>query len=360
MKQINLKLMQSYPIIFLKDLDDLSLNIRTYLQQQKVFIISDTNVAEFYLNTVKALLTKDNILVHSYVFKAGEKQKTIKTLSDIINYAMSVGIDRQYVVIALGGGVVGDIAGFFASVYMRGLKYIQLPTTLLAMVDSSIGGKTAVNTDTGKNIVGTFYQPQCVLINAKFLHTLNSRHLKNGMAEVIKYAVSFDYKFFGQLKLIFNKSIISEKDFENIIYKSCKYKADIVQTDEKETKGIRELLNFGHTFAHALETITKYKKFLHGEAVVFGMIFVCKLAEKISYAKNGTTEILEDMLIDAGFKTKINVKYNADKFFAIMKRDKKSISNKIKFVLPQKIGLIKSQIEVDDKTVLNLLKEVLK
>lgn len=360
MKKINLKLTQSYPIIFLKGLSELSLILKGYLQQKKVLIISDTNVAEFYLDTVKALLTKDNILVHSYVFKAGEKQKTIKTLSDIIDYAMSVGIDRQYVVIALGGGVVGDIAGFFASVYMRGLKYIQLPTTLLAMVDSSIGGKTAVNTETGKNIAGTFYQPQCVLINPQFLHTLNSRHLKNGMAEVIKYAVSFDDKFFQQLKLIFNKSIISEQDFAYIIYKSCKYKADIVQEDEKETKGIRDLLNFGHTFAHALETVTKYKKFLHGEAVVLGMIFVCKLAEKISYAKKGTAEILEDMLINAGFNTKINIKYDHEKFLKVMKRDKKSISKKIKFVLPQRIGSIKSQIEVDDKTVLNLLKEVLK
>ncbi|MDD5021328.1 MAG: 3-dehydroquinate synthase [Endomicrobiaceae bacterium] len=360
MKQINLKVSKSYPIVFLKNLEDLSLNLGMHLQQQKVFIVSDTNVAKFYLDSIKTLLAEDKILVHSYVFKAGEEQKTLGTLSRIIKYAVSVGIDRQYTVIALGGGVVGDIAGFFASVYMRGLKYIQVPTTLLAMVDSSVGGKTAVNTDSGKNIVGTFYQPECVLINTKFLQTLNSRHLKNGMAEVIKYAVSFDDKFFQQLKLIFNKSVISEKDFENIIYKSCKYKADIVQMDEKETKGIRELLNFGHTFAHALETITEYKKFLHGEAVVFGMIFVSKLAETISYAKKGTTKILEDILIDAGFDIKINSNYNADRFFAIMKRDKKSISNKIKFVLPKKIGNIKSKIEVDDKTVLNLLKEVLK
>jgi 3-dehydroquinate synthase len=139
---------------------------------------------------------------------------------------------------------------------MSGLKYIQVPTTLLAMVDSSVGGKTGVNTESGKNIIGTFYQPQCVLINTKFLHTLNSRHLKNGMAEVIKYAVSFDVKFFRKLKLIFEKAVISEKDFENIIYKSCRFKADIVRKDEKETKGLRELLNFGHTFAHALETVT--------------------------------------------------------------------------------------------------------
>ena len=360
MKQITLKVSKSYPIVFLKDLAGLSLNLRMHLQQKKVFIISDTNVAKFYLDSVKTLLAEDKILVYSYIFKAGEEQKNLTTLADIIKFAMSVGIDRQYTVIALGGGVVGDIAGFFASVYMRGLKYIQVPTTLLAMVDSSVGGKTAVNTDSGKNIVGTFYQPQCVLINTKFLQTLSSRHLKNGMAEVIKYAVSFDIEFFKQLKLIFNKSVILEKDFENIIYKSCKYKANIVQMDEKETKGIRELLNFGHTFAHALETITEYKKFLHGEAVVLGMIFVSKLAETISYAKNGTTKILEDILIDAGFDIKINSKYNPSKFFAIMKRDKKSISNKIKFVLPKKIGCIKSKIEVDDKTVLNLLKEVLK
>jgi len=360
MKQINLKVSHGYPIIFLNNFNDLSAQLKKYLIQKKVFIISDTNVAAFYLSKIEGSLKKEKIDVKSYVFKAGEERKNIKILTDIVKYAMNSGIDRQHTVIALGGGVVGDIAGFFASVYMRGLKYIQVPTTLLAMVDSSVGGKTGVNTESGKNIIGTFYQPQCVLINTKFLRTLNSRHLKNGMAEVIKYAVSFDVKFFRELSLIFEKEFISEKDFENIIYKSCKFKADIVGKDEKETKGLRELLNFGHTFAHALETVTEYKEFLHGEAVAIGMLFVCELAERISFAKKNTASVLKKMLTAAGFCLNINKKYDPVKFFAVMKRDKKSVSDKIKFVLPKQIGLIKPKMEVDDKAVLNLLKEVLK
>ena len=360
MKQINLKVSHGYPIIFLNNFNDLSAQLKKYLIQKKVFIISDTNVAAFYLSKIEGSLKKEKIDVKSYVFKAGEERKNIKILTDIVKYAMNSGIDRQHTVIALGGGVVGDIAGFFASVYMRGLKYIQVPTTLLAMVDSSVGGKTGVNTESGKNIIGTFYQPQCVLINTKFLRTLNSRHLKNGMAEVIKYAVSFDVKFFRELSLIFEKEFISEKDFENIIYKSCKFKADIVGKDEKETKGLRELLNFGHTFAHALETVTEYKEFLHGEAVAIGMLFVCELAERISFAKKNTASVLKKMLTAAGFCLNINKKYDPVKFFAVMKRDKRSVSDKIKFVLPKQIGLIKPKMEVDDKAVLNLLKEVLK
>lgn len=360
MKQINLKVSHGYPIIFLNNFNDLSAQLKKYLIQKKVFIISDTNVAAFYLSKIEESLKKEKIDVKSYVFKAGEERKNIKILTDIVKYAMNSGIDRQHTVIALGGGVVGDIAGFFASVYMRGLKYIQVPTTLLAMVDSSVGGKNGVNTESGKNIIGTFYQPQCVLINTKFLRTLNSRHLKNGMAEVIKYAVSFDVKFFRELNLIFEKEFISEKDFENIIYKSCKFKADIVGKDEKETKGLRELLNFGHTFAHALETVTEYKEFLHGEAVAIGMLFVCELAERISFAKKNTASVLKEMLTAAGFCLNINKKYDPVKFFAVMKRDKKSVSDKIKFVLPKQIGLIRPKMEVDDKAVLNLLKEVLK
>jgi len=359
MKKINLNLTSyGYPVIFLKN-SDLYGQIKRFIAKKKVFIISDTVVGSLYLKDFKNLLEKEGILVHSYVFKAGEEQKSIKTLSEIIAYAVSSGIDRQYVVIALGGGVVGDISGFFASVYMRGLKYIQIPTTLLAMVDSSIGGKTAVNTESGKNIAGTFYQPLCVLINTEFLRTLDSRQLKNGMAEVIKYAVSFDKDFFEKLKDIFKKAVISQKDFDFIIYKSCKYKCEIVEKDEKETKGIRELLNFGHTFAHALETVTGYKNFLHGEAVVLGMIFVSKLAEKINFAKKGTCEELKQLLCSCGYELTVKLNKKPEQILNLMKRDKKSVSNKIKFVLPEKIGKIKAKIEVDDKIVINLIKDVL-
>ncbi len=243
---------------------------------------------------------------------------------------------------------------------MRGLKLIQIPTTLLAMVDSSIGGKTGVNIENGKNIVGTFYQPQFVFINVLFLKTLESKQLRNAMAEIIKYAVSFDEKFFNELNLILNKSIITEKDFKKIIYQCCKFKADIVCKDEKEVTGIRELLNFGHTFGHALETVTKYGKFLHGEAVALGILFAARLSEKIKFCNSQTREKIEKIIFDSGFNMKIDKKINPKKILGLMQNDKKSVSKKIKFVLPKKIGQIFSRIEVDDKIVLSAIKEMLK
>ncbi|MDD3053058.1 MAG: 3-dehydroquinate synthase [Endomicrobiaceae bacterium] len=361
MRLIKLKLkLNSYPIIFSDNNEDLITYFKKYLSNRKIFFISDTNVSKFYLKQLQKLCLQEKFNVYSYVFKAGEGQKTIDTLNKLYNYALSVGIDRQFAVVALGGGVVGDTAGFFASTYMRGLKLVQVPTSLLAMVDSSIGGKTGVNIEKGKNIVGAFYQPQFVFVNTQFLKTLDPKHLKNGMAEIIKYAISFDQKFFNKLNLIFQKSIITEKDFKDIIYQCCKFKADIVQRDEKEVTGIRELLNFGHTFAHALETITKYKQFLHGEAVAIGILFVAILAEKIKFCDLATKQKIEEILINAGFNEKISKKLNHNTLLNLMKKDKKSVSQIIKFVLPRKIGQICSRIEVNDQIILKAIEEISK
>ena len=327
---------------------------------KKVFIISDSIVADIYLSKTTKLLKSDGFVVFSYVFKAGEKQKSFKTLMAIYDYALSCGVDRQFTVIALGGGVVGDISGLFASTYMRGLKLVQFPTTLLAMVDSSIGGKTAVNTENGKNIIGTFYQPRFTFINPQFLKTLDMKQLKNGMAEVIKYAISFDEKFFNQLSYKVNSSVLTNEDFNEIIYKCCKFKADIVFKDERETKGIRQFLNFGHTFAHAIETITNYKKFLHGEAVAIGMLFAVKLAAKINMCNKDVEPKVKDLLESFCFDLNPKIKCDAKDLLNLMKKDKKSVSQKIKFVLPSKIGNVVSNIEVQDKLVLQTIEEFLK
>ena len=279
---------------------------------------------------------------------------------DIYNYALKVGIDRKFAVVALGGGVVGDVSGLFASTYMRGLDFIQIPTSLLAMVDSSIGGKTGIDLEMGKNVVGTFYQPKFVYVNSKFLETLKPEHIKNGMGEVIKYAITFSSKFFKELNTILNKSIINKQDFDKLIYESCKFKAKIVEEDEKEKKGVRELLNFGHTFGHALETVTEYKKFLHGEAVVTGMLFVAQLANKIKFCDNRTIQKIKEIIANAGFDDNINLKINADKLLNIMKKDKKSVSKKIRFVLPKEIGKAISGVEVDDKIILKTIKDFIK
>lgn len=361
MNLIDIKLRSnSYPIVFSNDYIELVFYLKKYLPNRKVFFISDSNVSKIYLEKIVNILKKENFSIEKFVFEAGEKSKNIKTLIDIYNYALKVGIDRKTIVVALGGGVVGDVAGFFASTFMRGLKFVQVPTTLLAMVDSSIGGKTGVNLEKGKNIVGTFYQPKFVYINSNFLKTLETNHIKNGMGEVIKYAIAFSSKFFDNLNSLLNNSIFTLNDFNGIIYKCCKLKAKIVEEDEKEQKGVRELLNLGHTFGHALETVTKYKRYLHGEAVVLGILFVVKLANKIKFCDNNTKNSIEQIILNLGFNTKINLQVDAKNILNIMKKDKKSVSKTIRFVLPQKIGKVVSSVEIDDKMILDTIKDFIK
>ena len=360
MKNIKVSLKDnSYPI-FLTDNYKSSLPFfKKFIPNKKVFIISDDIVAGLYLENFKKFMKENKFTLFSFVFCAGEKYKNLKTVESIYNFALSAGIDRQYTVIALGGGVVGDTAGFFAATYMRGLNFVQVPTTLLAMVDSSIGGKTGVNIKEGKNIAGAFYQPKFVFINTSFLKTLPGSHLQNGIAEVIKYAISFDEKFFNYLLKVFNKGFVSNTDYTYIIAKCCKFKADVVSMDEKEKLGIREFLNFGHTFAHALETITEYKKYLHGQAVAFGMLFIADLSVNVNFITDITKQKIYQIMEAAGFvKPKFN--FNVNKFLSLMKKDKKNISTKIKFVLPKKIGKVVSKQEVAEQTVLKTLKEFFK
>ena len=361
MKFINLNLKNNpYKIILSNNYSDLLNNLKKYLPNRKIFFISDTNVSKLYLKELCSLLKKENFVVESFVFKAGEQSKNIKTLTEIYNYALKVGLDRKFTVVALGGGVVGDVSGLFASTYMRGLGLVQVPTSLLAMVDSSIGGKTGVDLEMGKNVVGTFYQPKFVYINSNFIETLSPEHIKNGIGEVVKYAITFSTKFFDELDKILNKSVINKKDFDKIIYECCKFKAKVVEEDEKERKGVRELLNFGHTFGHALETITKYKKYLHGEAVAIGMLFVAELANRIKFCDDITKQKIRDMVISSGFKDKANLKVNPNDLLNIMKKDKKSVSGKIRFVLPKKIGKAVTGMEIDNKIILNTIKDFLK
>ncbi|MBR4632774.1 MAG: 3-dehydroquinate synthase [Elusimicrobia bacterium] len=361
MKIINVKLKQnSYPIILSNSYADLLSKVKKFSPEKKIFIITDTNVSKIYLKEILSLLKKENFIVERFAFEAGEKSKNINTLTKIYNYALKIGIDRKYTVIALGGGVVGDTAGLFASTYMRGLKFVQMPTSLLAMVDSSIGGKTGIDLEGGKNIVGTFYQPKFVYINSNFIKTLKSEHIQNGMGEVIKYAITFSNKFFNELETILNKSIVSKKDFDKIIYESCKFKAKIVEEDEKERKGVRELLNFGHTFGHALETATKYKKYLHGEAVVIGMLFVAELSNRIKFCTEQTKQKIKEIVVNAGFNTEIKLKTDAKTLLELMKKDKKSVSKKIRFVLPEKIGKARTGMEIDDNIILNTIKDFIK
>jgi len=326
----------------------------------KVLIITDKNVAGLYLPSFKSALKKQGVNALSIVIPSGEEGKSLKTLSYLYDKALEMGLDRKSVVVALGGGVVGDISGFFASTYMRGVDYAQVPTTLLAMVDSSVGGKTAVNVRGGKNIAGAFYQPKAVYIDTNFLSTLGARQIKNGFAEVIKYAVSMDAKFFNYLQKVLGGGVIRQKDFEKIIYKSCAYKAKVVKADEKETKGIREVLNFGHTFAHAAETYTLYKKYLHGEAVILGMMFETLLSVEAGLCGREVFDKVKNFLSGAGFKVAPDIKLDARRILGLMKKDKKALAGSIKFTLLKGLGSAKCRVEVSQALVLKTLNKYLK
>jgi 3-dehydroquinate synthase len=322
-------------------------------QTKTFFIITDTNIAKLYLKYLVNLFRQHGYNVKTAVINAGEDGKSMKNLSYLYNKALEAGIDRKSYVIAFGGGVVGDIAGFFAATYMRGIDFIQIPTTLLAMTDSSVGGKTALNVAKGKNIAGAFYQPKLVWINTSFLKSLPERQTRNGLAEIIKYAFIFDYKFYNYLaNLLWNKTI-SSKDFDYMIYRSCSYKSKVVEKDEKEINGLRAVLNFGHTYAHALETATHYKKFLHGEALAGGMLFAAQLSLKLKLCEQETYNKVEKLLNLAAFN--LDIKNNPKQFLALMKKDKKSVNGNINFILIKDIGKTVNK-QVDDNIVFNVLK----
>jgi 3-dehydroquinate synthase len=354
-KTITLHLKEhKYDITISQSANDFFSVLKKQIKTKNLFIITDTNVAKLHLEHLINLLKKHNYNVKTATINAGEEGKSIENLSCLYDKAFKEGVDRKSCAIAFGGGVVGDTAGFFAATYMRGIDFIQIPTTLLAMADSSIGGKTAINISKGKNIAGAFYQPKLVWINSNFLNTLSKRQIRNGLAEIIKYAFIFDEKFYKYLINLLENETISPKDFDYMVYKSCSYKAKVVENDEKETAGLRAVLNFGHTYAHALESATTYKKFLHGEAVAVGMLFAAKLSLKLRLCKKETYNKVTKLLHLAAFN--LDTTNNPKQFLSLMKKDKKSVNGNINFVLIKDIGKTINK-QITDSIVLNCLKE---
>ncbi|MDR1941558.1 MAG: 3-dehydroquinate synthase [Endomicrobium sp.] len=339
-----------YNIIISKNAQDFLSNISKIIKSKNIFVVSDSNVAKLYLNGFIKLLTKTGFNCKSAVIKSGESGKSVKTLEFLYDKALKDGLDRKSCAVALGGGVTGDITGFFAATYMRGIKFAQVPTTLLAMADSSVGGKTAVNTRGGKNIAGAFYQPSFVWINSSYLATLDIRQIKAGLAEIIKYSFTFDKKFYDYINKTLDNGFISGDDFDYMIYKSCAYKAAVVEKDEFETKGFREILNFGHTLAHALETYSGYGKYLHGEAVAVGMLFAARLSAAIKLCPQDVYKSVNNLLSLAGLKFNLG-RISAAALCDLMKKDKKSVNGKIRFVLLKNIGKAVSGVCVEDDTV---------
>lgn len=327
---------RSYPIIIKKGLiDEINLEISKIYKGKKIFILTDKNVDAHYGDKIKSNLVNEGYNVKLMVLEPGEETKSFNTLPLIYNELLDFKFTRSDLIITLGGGVIGDLGGFVASTFLRGVPFVQIPTSLLAQVDSSVGGKVAVDLERGKNLVGSFYHPKLVLIDPNVLETLSDRFFKDGMAEVIKYGCIKDKKFFYFLKSLKTKNEVMN-NIEKIIHKCCFIKKCVVENDEKDT-GERMLLNFGHTLGHAIETYYNFKKFTHGEAVAIGMYEISKISEKKGISEKGIAQDIKEILVQYGLPYEVEIEDNS-KILDTISLDKKNIDNVLKVVLLKKIG----------------------
>ncbi len=337
MKQLNLDLGEkSYPIYIGQGLLSQSEFLSKHISGKQVMIVTNTTVAPLYLDKVKSLL--GDYQVSTVVLPDGEQYKTLETVNTIFSALLEARFDRSSTLVALGGGVVGDMTGFAAASYQRGVDFIQIPTTLLSQVDSSVGGKTGVNHVLGKNMIGAFYQPKCVVIDVDTLDTLEDREYSAGMAEVIKYGLLGNADFLNYLQN--NISGLMTRDKALIIeavHQSCEDKANIVAQDELEA-GKRALLNLGHTFGHAIENTLGYGNYLHGEAISVGMLMAAKLSQLEEYLSIDAVNQVQDLLEKANLPISISGKITASDFMAAMSVDKKVIDGNIRLILLKELG----------------------
>ncbi|NCB74279.1 MAG: 3-dehydroquinate synthase [Clostridia bacterium] len=297
-------------------------------------LISDETVMGLYGPNVKTSLEAAGFSVHSFAFPAGEKSKTPETLLEILDFLASSGFDRSDLVVALGGGVVGDTAGFASAIYMRGMKLVQIPTSLLAMVDSSVGGKTGIDLNSGKNLVGAFKQPKLVICDTQALKTLPEEQFACGMGEIIKYAMISDAELFEFLSKANGKCALSDEILKGIISLCAKIKADIVSADEFDN-GERQLLNFGHMIGHAVEKRSGYT-LGHGQAVGIGMTMMTEISEELGFCPEGTWKRLVELLVKFGLPHKTD--FTARELAETIIMDKKRRGDEITLVMPKKIG----------------------
>jgi 3-dehydroquinate synthase len=339
--KININCDKPYSV-FINELDKIKLNT-------KVAVITNDTVKSLHVEEFLKRIEANEL--HVISIKDGEKYKNFETVNYILDECFKLKLDRKSVLIAFGGGVVGDMSGFVASIYQRGIDFIQVPTTLLASVDASVGGKTGINNKYGKNLVGAFWQPKAVYCETSFLKTLPKREFSAGVAEIVKMAVTFDKDFFEWLE---KNSLHVEENLQEAIKRSIKIKADVVSKDEKE-QGIRAVLNYGHTFGHVVENETKYKKYLHGEAVSIGMIMANKLAVRLGLLEQSEFERIKKVL--QRYDLPINYEIaSLEKFYEKFYLDKKSFNQKIKFILPNGIGNFAMRDDIKKSLVLDVLR----
>ena len=354
----------SYKIFIGKDIHKSITNyISNYENYSKTIVVSDKNILEKNPSLFNNLFKKKTRF-QQIILPQGEKIKSFKYLEMIVERILKLEIDRETLLVCIGGGVLGDLVGLASSLILRGLDFVQIPSTLLAQVDSSVGGKTGINSKYGKNLVGSFKQPKSVIISTDILKTLNKRDINSGYAEILKYSFIYDKKFFNWL-LNNGKKVISLHS-QSCIYaikKSCSIKSKIVSIDEKE-KGIRELLNFGHTFGHAIEAFTGYNdKIKHGEAIFIGMYLAIKFSTLLKICKKDVLDKYSFHLKNLKINYKLsdyNIRVSPQKFLRYMRFDKKVKNNKIKLILIKDIGSPVRLFLDDEKLLSNFLKNELK
>lgn len=314
-----------------------------------VVVVTNPTVSGYHLDTLLSHIkaTKLNVVT----IPDGEEYKTLQTVENILNECFEHKLDRKSLLIAFGGGVIGDMTGFTASIYQRGIDFIQIPTTLLSQVDASVGGKTGVNNKYGKNLIGAFYQPKAVYIDPAFLETLPPREFAAGVAEIIKMAVMFDKSYFTFLQ---NADFKDTQTLKEVIKKSVELKAWVVNQDEKEA-GIRAVLNYGHTFGHVVENETNYTTYLHGEAVAIGMVMANALAVELGMFTQDEAEQVKALLEKASLPTEYTIK-DVDDFYEHFFLDKKSAKGSIKFILPDGMGNHKIVSDIDENVVKKVLR----
>jgi len=346
---------RSYKIVIgRKILSRLGLRVKQF-RPSRVAIISNNTVFPLYRDVLLSSMSEYNITPDVFLLPDGEEYKELLWAYYLYGRLLRKKFDRNSLLIAFGGGVIGDIVGFVASTYMRGIRYIQVPTTLLAQVDSSVGGKTGVNHPLGKNMIGTFYQPSLVFIDVETLKTLPQREFFAGIAEIIKYGVIADRALFDSLEKHREEIISIGDEIIRVIKRSCEIKAQVVSKDEREA-GLRAILNFGHTIGHAIETVTEYKKFLHGEAIAIGMSITAGLSVKMGIFQRSDAQTLRNLIKSYKLPTDLPQEINTSDIVEAIEVDKKVRNGKLRFILPESIGRVRIEEDVDR----GMIKEILR
>ncbi len=327
---------RAYPIFVGASLLGDSTRFVPYIDGRQVFVVTNETIAPLYLDQLRSTLGEFDLDV--CIISDGERHKTLETYLQVIDELMARRHNRTTTLLALGGGVVGDITGFVAATYQRGVAFLQIPTTLLAQVDSSVGGKTGVNHPSGKNMIGAFHQPRCVVADTSVLGSLPRREYLAGLAEVIKYGVIRDAEFFAWLEANLTALLDQqEAALVHAITRSCQIKAEVVQADERES-GERALLNFGHSFGHALEALTRYETYLHGEAVAIGMVMAVDLSARIGWMSDTDAGRVRDLIEAAGLPVQAKTDVDVEPMLKTMGMDKKVVDGQLRLVLSRGIG----------------------